>query len=158
MSSSSSHSNIPVYYPFVAVFDAALQDYVQKTGTDLSSHPLATILEACDTPDAVLAVLREQAHAFDQYRNGDWKIQLMRCLKPTVDILLGLSTSSVFSGAIGLVSRTSYLPSNFFAPLSRIFPQQFPPANAIFVGVSILLSVRLPLSPLYCDSQSISGG
>jgi hypothetical protein len=41
----------------------------------------------------------------DQFRNGDWKVQLMRRLKPTVDILLWLSTidSGVFGQGIGLV-------------------------------------------------------
>ena len=105
MSSLSSHPNI-THSPFAAILDAALQEYAQKTGTDLATHPLATTLETCLSPDAVLTVLHEQAHAFDQYRNGDWKVQLMRHLRPTVDILLGLSTSGVFGEVIGLVSCT----------------------------------------------------
>jgi hypothetical protein len=43
----------------------------------------------------------------------------MRCLKPTVDILLGLSTSGVFSGVIGLVSCTSATFPLIFVHLSH---------------------------------------
>jgi hypothetical protein len=107
MSSFSPHLSSS-YSQFGAIFDTALKAYAQKTGTDLSTHPLATILEACDSPDKVLGVLQEQAHAFNQYRNGEWKVQLMRRLKPTVDILLGLSTSGVFGEGIGLVRPTKY--------------------------------------------------
>ena len=149
MASSSSHPNVSVPQ-FTAIFDAALQEYAQKTGTNLATHPLSTTLEACLSPDAVLGVLREQAHVFDQYRNGDWKVQLMRRLKPIVDILIGLSTRGVFGEGISLVSRTSStLPSFFCSALSSLFPQQFLPAKAIFAGVGLLLSVRTPLSPLY---------
>jgi hypothetical protein len=104
MSSPGFHS-IP---QFGAIFDAALNDYAQKTGTDLrlTTHPLAAALESCHSPEAILDVLREQAHAFNQYRNGDWKIRLMRHLKPTVVLLLGLSTSGVLGDhGIGLVSH-----------------------------------------------------
>ena len=145
--------------PFVAVFGAALQEYAQKTGTDLNSHPLATTLEACDTPDAVLAVLREQAHAFDQYRNGDWKVQLMRCLKPTVDILLGLSTSGVFSGVIGLVSLTSAtFPLILCTSLTDISAAISTGEYDICRSRPSTLGAGAPLSPLYCDPHSISGG
>ena len=49
--SSPSHS-IP---HFVAIFNTALNDYAQKTGTDLIAHPLAAVLESC----------RGHAHAND---------------------------------------------------------------------------------------------
>jgi hypothetical protein len=103
------------YSQFGAIFDAALKAYAQKTGTDLSAHPLAAALETCDSPEKVLDVLQEQAHAFNQHRNGEWKVQLMRRLKPTVDILLGLSTSGVFGEGIGLVRPTkSTFPLEMF--------------------------------------------
>ncbi len=102
MSSSTSHP-IVSFSPFQDLVDAALRQYSQKTGKDIATDPLTARLILCDSSDAVLGILQEQAHAFNQYRNGDWKIQLMRRLKPTVDILLGLSTSGVFGGGIGLV-------------------------------------------------------
>ena len=104
--SSSSDSNVSSFSPFQHLFDAALREYNRKTGKDIATDPLTTRLLRCDTSDAVLGVLQEQAHAFNQFRNGDWKIQLVRRLKPTVDILLGLSTSGVFGEGIGLVRST----------------------------------------------------
>jgi len=142
MSSSALHS-IP---HFGAIFDAALNDYAQKTGTDLTAHPLAAVLQSCHSPEAILDVLREQAHAFNQYRNGDWKSQLMRHLKPTVDILLRLSTSGILGEGhnIGLVSHINTtislcaLSNSYLSSL-----QGFPPAKAIFAGVGLLLAVRI---------------
>ena len=67
------------------------------------TDPLTTRLQNCGSSDGVLAILQEQAHAFNQFRNGDWKIRLMRQLEPTIDVLLGLSTSGVFGEGIGLV-------------------------------------------------------
>ena len=102
MSSASPNSNVS-FSQFQGLFDAALKEYSRKTGKDIATEPLTTRLLRCDSSDAVLGILQEQAHAFNQFRNGDWKVQLMRRLKPTVDILLGLSTSGFFGEGIGLV-------------------------------------------------------
>ena len=51
----------------------------------------------------MLDILEEQARAFNHFRKGDWEVQLMTRLKPTVDILLGLSTSDVVVEGISLV-------------------------------------------------------
>ena len=102
MSSLSSSPNVS-FSRFRDLFNAALTEYRQKTGKDITTDPLTARLLPCNSSDAVLAILQEQAHAFNQFRNGDWKVQLMRRLKPTVDILLGLSTSGVFGEGIGLV-------------------------------------------------------
>jgi hypothetical protein len=91
---------------FQDLFDAALWEYNQKTGKDIATDPLTARLQSCDSSDAVLDILQEQAHAFSQYRNGDWKVQLMRRLKPTVDTLFGLSIGGVFGEGIGLVRLT----------------------------------------------------
>ena len=87
MSSSSSNPNVPLSQ-FHDLFEAALREYSQKTGNDIATNPLTTSLHKCDSSDAVLVILQDQAHAFNQFRNGDWKVQLMRRLKPTVDILI----------------------------------------------------------------------
>jgi hypothetical protein len=102
MSSSSSNPNVS-FSQFQDVFDAALREYRQKTGKDIVTEPLTMRLLHCDSSDSVLGILQEQARVFNQFRNGDWKIQLMRRLKPTVDILLGLSTGGVFGEGFGLV-------------------------------------------------------
>lgn len=104
MSSSIPHPDVSLSQ-FQVLFDAALCEYNQKTGKDITTDPLTAKFLSCNSSDAVLGILQEQAHAFIQYRNGDWKVQLMRRLKPTVDILFGLSTGGVFGEGIGLVRQ-----------------------------------------------------
>ena len=137
MSSSSSNPNV-IFSQFQDLFGAALNQYNQKTGNDLVTDPLFARLLPCDTSDAVLHILKEQTHAFNQYWNGDWKIQVMRRLKPIVDILLGLSTSGVFGEGIGLVRLTK---SMYPLWTSTFTLQRVPPAKAIFAGVGLLLAV-----------------
>ena len=102
MSSPSSDPNVPSFQ-FQDLFDAALREYGQKTGKDIATDPLAARFLDCDSCEAVLDILEEQARAFDQFRKGDWKVQLMRRLKPSVYILLELSTSDVFVEGISPV-------------------------------------------------------
>ncbi|KAH9998796.1 hypothetical protein BJV74DRAFT_986617 [Russula compacta] len=118
----------PSFSQFQDIIDTALKDYANKTGKDIPTDQITARLLTCNSPDDVLEVLQEQAHAFNQYRNGDWKVQLIRRLKPTVDILLGLSTSGVFGQSIGL---------------------KFPPAQAIFAGVGLLLAAAKGVSTSY---------
>jgi hypothetical protein len=143
MSSSSLSVSISQFQDF---FDAALREYGQKTGKDIVTDPLTAKLLRCNSSDTVLEILQEQAHAFNQFRNGDWKVQLMRRLKPTVDILLGLSTGGIFGEGIGLVRPTQSTYS--LQKSSSSILQRFPPAKAIFAGVGLLLAVCIPL-PAY---------
>jgi hypothetical protein len=147
MSSSFSSNSNASYSQFQDLFDAALREYSQKTGKDLATDPLTTSLRTCSSSDAVLEILQEQAHAFNQFRNGDWKVQLMKRLKPTVDILLGLSTSGIFGEGIGLVRLTklTYSLWKFIITMQRI-----PPAQAIFAGVGLLLAVCVILPIILC--------
>ena len=96
------HSN------FQNLFDAALSAYREKTGKDVTTDPLTVRLLRCDSSDAVLGILQEKAHVFDQHGNGDWNVQTvsMRRVKSIVDILFGLSTSGDFGEGIGLVGTT----------------------------------------------------
>jgi hypothetical protein len=93
-STSTSHSN------FASVFNAALETYKQKTTNDLASHPLLPSLQSCDSPEAVLAVLREQIAAFTQSQNGDDR--LTKWVAPTVNVLCAFS--STLGQGVGLVS------------------------------------------------------
>ena len=88
---------------FRAIFNAALKEYSQKTGKDIATDPITAKLRCCSSPDAVLNILQEEAQAFNDFRDGNRKMQLMRKLKPTVNILLALSTGDV-GNAIGSVS------------------------------------------------------
>ncbi|KAF8487223.1 hypothetical protein DFH94DRAFT_841588 [Russula ochroleuca] len=75
-STSTWHSNI------VSTFNAALEAYKRKTKKDLVLHPLLPRLQSCDSPEAIVIVLREQIPAFSQSRNGD--DALIKWVTPTV--------------------------------------------------------------------------
>jgi hypothetical protein len=105
MSSSSSNPNIS-FLRFQDLFNAALREYSQKTGKDIATEPLATRFLHCDSSDAVLEILKEQARGFKLFRQGDWIMRLMKWLEPVVNILFGLSTSGVFGEGVGLVRPT----------------------------------------------------
>ena len=84
---------------FQPLFEKALQEY-KKTGKDLTAHPLAAEIKACDSPHAILTVLEDKANELDQSRSSDER--LTKWLNPTVNILSTLSTT-LGQGA-GLVS------------------------------------------------------
>ena len=85
----------------------AFDDYAKQVGEDLTNNPLADALRACDSPNAVLDLLQEKAHAFKEYREGDHK--LIGCLKPVVQVVQGFS--GILGDAISFVSRIR--PSQF---------------------------------------------
>ena len=93
-STSTSHSN------FASIFNAALESYKHKTNNDLASHPFLPSLQPCNSPEAILAALRERIPAFSQSQNGD--DGLTKWVTPTVNVLYAFS-STVGQG-VGLVS------------------------------------------------------
>jgi hypothetical protein len=92
-STSTSNSN------FASIFSAALTSYKRKTKKDLTSHPLLPSLQSCDSPEAILTVLRDQIPAFNQSQNGDDR--LTKWVSPIVNVLYAFS-STVGQG-VGLV-------------------------------------------------------
>jgi hypothetical protein len=97
-STSTSHSN------FLPIFNAALESYKRKTKKDLTSHPLLPTLQSCDSPEAILTVLREQIPAFNQSQNGD--DGLTKWVSPTVNVLYAFSDT--IGQGIGLVSIRTF--------------------------------------------------
>ena len=93
-STSASHSS------FLSIFNAALETFNRKTKKDLASHPLLPSLQSCDSPEAVLTVLREKIPVFNQSQNGDDR--LTKWVSPTVTVLY--SFSATLGGGIGLVN------------------------------------------------------
>ena len=93
-SPSTSRSNLD------SIFNAAFKTYKKKTGKDIISHPLAIELQSCDSPDAILAVLRNQIPTPDQRRDETFA----NCLIPTVNILYDLSDT--LGEGVGLVVIT----------------------------------------------------
>jgi hypothetical protein len=84
---------------FQLIINNALDKYKKRTKNDLLAHPLATQLQSCDSPSAILAVLHQQVQWSDQSRNGDdrWS----RWLDPTINVLYTLS--STIGAGVGLV-------------------------------------------------------
>jgi len=123
-------SNLPS--PFTSrsnlnsIFNVALKTYKKTTGRDITSHPLATELQSCDSPDAILAVLRRQIPTPDQSQNGDGTF--VKCLIPTVNVLYTLSDT--LGEGVGPVISTMSPPvenpcSNVFLPGVRTSKSHF---------------------------------
>ena len=93
-STSTSHSN------FASIFNDALEKYKRKTKQDLAKHPLLPRLQSCDSPEAILTVLRKQAPEFNQLQNID--NELTKWVTPIVNVLY--SFSATLGGVVGLVN------------------------------------------------------
>ena len=96
---------------FVSIFNAALESYKRKTKKDLTSHPLLPSLQACESPQAVLTVLRDQVPALTQLQSCDDRHT--KWVTPTVNVLY--SFSETIGQGIGLVNiktfrRREFLP------------------------------------------------
>jgi hypothetical protein len=86
------------------IFDAALDAYKRQTRRDLTSHPLLSRLQSCDSPDAILTVLREQIPQFqsESHSGGDDDDGLSKWLVPTVNVLYAFSAT--LGEGVGVVS------------------------------------------------------
>ena len=74
---------------FRLILDSALNAYKERTKKDLIKHPLASQLEECSSPAAILTVLHQQVQGLDQSINRDdrWT----KWLDPTVSVICTLS-------------------------------------------------------------------
>ena len=111
-STSTSRSN------FSSIFNSALEQYKRKTKQDLAKHPLLPRLQSCDSPEAILTVLRGQSPEFNQFQNSD--DGLTNWVTPTVNVLY--SFSATLGGVVGLVNIT-------------IFPYHIVQSNIYFSGI-----------------------
>ena len=84
---------------FATIITAALEEHKKKTKKDIASHPLAAQLKSCESPSAILALLRAQVQASDQSQSADEK--LTKWLDPTVNVLYAFS--AILGDAVGLV-------------------------------------------------------
>ena len=85
---------------FETIFTDASKEYKRQTKRDIASHPLATRLQSCDSPQAILAVLRDQVQKFDQSQSVDEK--WVKWVDPTVNVLYAFS--GTLGNGVGLVS------------------------------------------------------
>ncbi|KAH9019711.1 hypothetical protein EDB84DRAFT_611175 [Lactarius hengduanensis] len=95
-------------------FRSALEAYQKQTKKDIASHSLVGQLQSCDSPSAILDVLRAQFQALDKPQSADEKFT--KWLDPTVHVLYAFSAT--LGNSVGLV---------------------FPPSNAVFAGIGVLL-------------------
>ena len=88
---------------YQSIFDGALEDYQRKTGKDLTKDPLFRSLETCNSPDAVLTILRAQIVGPGQSHSSSDR--LTKWLIPTVKVINAFSET--IGGAVALVSLTN---------------------------------------------------
>jgi hypothetical protein len=94
---------------FATIFNAALAAYKRKTKRDLASHPLLPKLESCNSPDAILTVLRREIPTFSESENGD--NSLTKWVMPTVKVLLAFSAT--IGQGVGIVNIRTFLREEF---------------------------------------------
>ena len=126
-SPSTSRSNLD------SIFTSAFQAYKEKTGKDITSHPLAAEIQACHSPDAILAVLRRQIPALGQPQSDDEGST--KWLVPTANVLYSLSAT--LGEGVGLVNAILLLENSALMFVS----QALSPAKVIFTGIGVLLLV-----------------
>jgi hypothetical protein len=131
LSTSASHSNLD------SIFNSALQTYKKKTSKDITSHPLATELQSCNSPDAILAVLRKQVPSFDQSQDSNGTFT--KWLIPTINVLYAFS-ATVGEG-VGLVNQMiSHLVEII---CSNIYLSGILSGKNNLAGIGVLLLVSL---------------
>jgi hypothetical protein len=113
-----------------------LDTYKKWTKKDLLAHPLTAGLQTCNSPGAIIALLQEQVQGLDQSRSSDERWS--KWLDPIVNVLQAFS--SILEAGATLVCLRTYL---FESWTLRFILQAFPPANVIFAGVGVLLSVSI---------------
>src|SRR5580658_8242446 len=101
-SSSSSSPN------FQLMINNALDTYKKRTKNDLLAHPLATRLQTCNSPGAIIALLQEQVQGLDRSRSSDERWS--KWLDPTVNVLQAFS--SILETGASLVCFRTYRSSS----------------------------------------------
>jgi hypothetical protein len=86
------------------IFNSALEAYQKKTKKDLTKDPLLRTLEACDSPEAVLTILRDQILGPGESHSSSEKFTAW--LIPTVNVINVFSET--VGGAAALVSLTEH--------------------------------------------------
>jgi hypothetical protein len=97
MSQSHSHLAASSSSNFQLIINNALKAYEKRTKTDLLAHPLASQIQACNSPGAILEVLQQQVQGARSSEDR-W----IKWLDPTVNIVCALSAT--LGEGVGLVS------------------------------------------------------
>ncbi len=86
------------------IIDAALAEYTEITGTDLSQAPFAAALEQSNSPEVILQLLQERERAFKEFRDGNRR--LMKCVSLAVKVIQPFSR--IIREAVGQVCRSCH--------------------------------------------------
>jgi hypothetical protein len=95
-------SPIPLSSGSEIILGATLASYTRRTEIDLVKDPLTIRVGTCDTPNAILDVLLEQALTFEELKNDDAKLTM--CLRLIIDHLHVFSANHAISDNASVVS------------------------------------------------------
>ena len=84
---------------FRDLFDDALRAYENETGVTLANHPLAMKLQGCESVEAIMVLLQDQAKVFKKSE------KITKSIQTIVSILSPLSSAASFPDAVGLVCQ-----------------------------------------------------
>ena len=118
---------------FKSIFDAALTEYKKMTGNDLLDNWLTKELQSCDSVEAVVDIIQQQADAFDNFRGCDDR--LMKWIGSTVHVVYTISAT--LGEGVGMVRSNSWRP----ICIVTMLPRALPSAKAVFSGIGFLLAV-----------------
>ena len=140
---------------FHVLITSALDTYRKRTKKDLLTHPLAARLQACDTPAAILTILREQIQGLGQSQNSAERWS--RWLDPTVNVLF--TFSATIGAGVGLVCLMTYTHSS--SAFSYSFGRYFLPrmwflleSVSSFQYVPLSISARGPIVTVYVSQAA----
>jgi hypothetical protein len=85
---------------FQALFNAALLDYEDKTGSSLVDHPFAIQFQGCDSVESFTTILEEQARIFCKFRDHG---KFLNSLKHLVNIFCSPFFTTVLDNGVGLL-------------------------------------------------------
>ena len=126
---------------FRDLFDDALRVYENETGVILANHPLAIKLQACESVEAITALLQDQANVFKKSE------KITKSIQTIVSILSPLSSAASLPDAVGLVCQK--VLQTCFASLTIYYSHSRPQRRYRLVSVSYLMYV--PFSSSYGD-------
>lgn len=86
-----------------------MAEYKKKTGDDILAHWLAAELQTCESVDAVLDLLRDQAKVFEP--SGEEK--LMKWIDPLVHVLHAFSDALGDGVSLVLITNLMIIRSEF---------------------------------------------
>ena len=84
-----------------SLFETALNEFENRTGTDLLRHQIFNKLVACQSIESVLDILQEQTKLLRTSQGDD--TTLMKWIKRAVHVLHSLSTSDMVVTGVSLV-------------------------------------------------------